>query len=102
MVGGVGVGGFVCRGWGEIAEEEVGATGGVAGEVKGKGHGADGGDDKEDEGDEGDEEDDEEVWEGMSEVEDEGALSGEDDEDEEESDEDEEEPPKRAKKKGRK
>ncbi|GFZ45689.1 hypothetical protein JCM24511_03418 [Saitozyma sp. JCM 24511] len=80
MVGGVGVGGFICSGWGEISEDEAGVS--------------------DEEEDVDDEEDDEEVWEGMSEVEDEGALSGEDDEDDEESD-DEEEPPKRAKK-GRK
>ncbi|RSH94000.1 hypothetical protein EHS25_006653 [Saitozyma podzolica] len=96
MVGGVGVGGFICSGWGEISEDEVGESGGVAGEGRNKYE--DGEDDEDEEG----EEDDEEVWEGMSEVEDQGALSGDDDEEEEEeSEEDEDEPPKRAKK-GRK
>jgi len=57
MVGGVGVGGFVWRGLGEMEEEKVEKEGGK--EI----------------GDEESDEDDTGVWEGMSEVEDEGSES---------------------------
>ena len=67
MVGGVGIGSFVFTGFGSVEVPKV---------KKAKKEG-----DDEEDGDEDDEElDDEEVWEGMSEVEDEGSESEEEEE----------------------
>ena len=85
MVGGVGVGNAIWRGWGEMeeikalnAEDAMSGRGGKGGKGgKGGENGGDGDTDGEDEN-----EDDEEVWENMSQVEDE-------DEDESESEDDE-------------
>lgn len=68
MVGGVGIGSFVFTGFGEIAAPKP-----VKAKKVDDGEGEDGDRDEEDE----ESEDDEEVWEGMSEVEDDGSDSEE-------------------------
>jgi ribosome biogenesis protein NSA1 len=69
MVGGVGIASFVFKGHREIADPIK--------EKPKKKRGGDDGDDDDEEGDEGDS-DDEEVWDEMSEVEDEGSDESED------------------------